>query len=72
MSGLGTINSIASMVRLVLAVWLFARMLPRREPFAGLSAAVLAGVASLATAAVLLGFSIFPTIEGDNSFFVAI
>ena len=72
MSGLGTINSVASMVRLVLAVWLFARMLPRREPFAGLSAAVLAGVASLATAAVLLGFSIFPTIEGDNSFFVAI
>ena len=28
MSGLGTINSVASMVRLVLAVWLFARMLP--------------------------------------------
>ena len=72
MEELGVISSVASMVRLVLAIWLFARLLPHREPFVGLSMIVLSGIAVVTAIAVRLGFSIFPIIEGDFSFFVAI
>lgn len=68
----GSLVSASSIAKLVLAVWLFSRTLPRREP-AGLRAVLtLICVVALGGVAVTLGFSMYPTLTDDLSLFVGI
>lgn len=68
----GPLVSASSIAKLVLAIWLFSRTLPRREP-AGLRAVLtLICVVALGGVAVTLGFSMYPTLTDDLSLFVGI
>ena len=61
-----------SIVKLALAVWLFARTLPKRPASRLRAALVLAGIAGIAGASVAMGFSVFPTLTDDFSLFIAV
>lgn len=66
------ILSAYSIIKLSIAIWLFSRTLPRREPSTPRAAAVLLAAAALSGASVGLGFSVFPTLTDDLSFLTAI
>lgn len=68
----GAFVAASSIAKLVLAVWLFSRTLPRREPAGVRTALVLAAVAVVAGVAVTLGFSMYPTLTDDLSLLVGI
>ena len=68
----GSLVSASSIAKLVLAIWLFSRTLPHREPAHLRTALVLAGVAALGGVAVTLGFSMYPTLTDNLSLFVGI
>lgn len=68
----GPLVSASSIAKLVLAIWLFSRTLPHREPAHLRTALVLAGVAALGGVAVTLGFSMYPTLTDNLSLFVGI
>lgn len=68
----GAFVAASSIAKLVLAVWLFSRTLPRREPAGARAALVLAAVAVMAGIAVTLGFSMYPTLTDDLSLLVGI
>lgn len=68
----GPLVSASSIAKLVLAIWLFSRTLPHREPAHLHTALVLAGVAALGGVAVTLGFSMYPTLTDNLSLFVGI
>ena len=68
----GAFVAASSIAKLVLAVWLFSRTLPRREPARLRTALVLAAVAAVAGVAVTLGFSMYPTLTDNLSLLVGI
>ena len=68
----GAFVAASSIAKLVLAVWLFSRTLPQREPAGVRTALVLAAVAVVAGVAVTLGFSMYPTLTDDLSLLVGI
>lgn len=68
----GPALSVYSILKLALAVWLFSRALPLRQPSAPRVAGMLAAVGVAAVASVGLGFSVFPTLTDDFSFVTAV
>ena len=68
----GAVVAACSIAKLVLAVWLFSRTLPKREPTRLRTTLTLAGVTVLAGAAVTQGFSMYPTLTDNLSLFVGI
>ena len=68
----GSIVAACSITKLVLAVWLFSRTLPRREPVRQCGALALLGTAALAAVAVNMGFSMYPTLTDNLSLLVGI
>ena len=68
----GSIVAACSITKLVLAVWLFSRTLPRREPVRQRGALALLGTAALAAVAVNMGFSMYPTLTDNLSLLVGI
>ena len=67
-----TVLSVYSIVKLAVAVWLFSHTLPRSEHATARAAVVVAALLALTAAGVALGFSVFPTLTDDLSFFSAI
>ena len=67
-----TVLSVYSIIKLAIAMWLFSHTLPLRDHFA----ARIAGAAALLVTTIglvgALGFSVFPTLTDDLSFFSAI
>lgn len=67
-----TVLSVYSIIKLAIAMWLFSHTLPHRDNFA----ARIAGAAALLVTTIglvgALGFSVFPTLTDDLSFFSAI
>lgn len=68
----GAVVAACSIAKLVLAVWLFSRTLPKREPTRLRTTLTLEGVTVLAGAAVTQGFSMYPTLTDNLSLFVGI
>ncbi|HJA28216.1 MAG TPA: ATP-binding protein [Candidatus Olsenella pullicola] len=64
--------SVFSIVKLFVAAWLFSHTLPRRKNFPARAAIVLVALVAFAAASVALGFSVFPTLTDELSFFSAI
>ena len=64
--------SVFTIIKLVLADYLFSRTLPRREPTIPRAVGVLLASGALSAASLALGFSVFPTLTDDLSFFSAI
>ncbi len=68
----GSVLAVFSIVKLVFIAWLFSPGLPMREPRGARVASALAPVAVLTATGVKAGFSLFPTLTDDLSFFIAL
>ena len=68
----GSVLSAYSIVKLVLAVWLFSRTLPHRGEGPARGTLALAFAAALAVASMTLGFSVFPALTDNLSLVVAV
>ena len=66
------INSLFAFARLALALWLFARTLPRRRSYNMRLAGVLAVASLIAAVGLEQGFSLFPELAGQESFLRAV